>query len=149
MRHSEANSERKLERGGAVPSVTSDHADDAVRRLVQQLPEEMLSMAWRSELNERLRACARERTRARALNWAWLWTGFAGALACAWAMWAFGGHRMSQPEPTESLEAALVAAWRESASTITLQAAGPSLERTSASEDSALYRHSDLDVESL
>jgi hypothetical protein len=56
---------------------------------------------------------------------------------------------MSQSEPTETLELALVAARRESASTITLQAAGPSLERTSASGHSELYRHSDLDVESL
>lgn len=149
MKHSEANSERKLECGAAVPSVVSDHVDDPVRRLVQQLPEEMLSMAWRSELNERLRACARERTRARTLSRAWCWTGFAGALACAWAIWTISSHRISQPEPTESLELALVAARRESASTMTLQSAGPSLERTSASEDSALYRHSDLDVESL
>lgn len=148
MRNDELN-RREGCAGDATPPGDPDTELIAVRRLVQELPDDVLSLTWRSELNERLLACARQRPAARPMRWAW-WTGLVGAMACAWTIWALGSHQ-TRPQPSASgtIELALVAARQESASGITLQTAGPGLERTSANESAALYRHSDLDIESL
>lgn len=50
-------------------------AQESMRLLVQALPDEEPSMAWRSELNERLRAMT---TSPKSKTWGWLWKPAAG-----------------------------------------------------------------------
>lgn len=56
---------------------------EAMRNLVRELPEDSLSMAWRSSLNERI--LAEEKAKARKSRWTWALRPAFG-LACAGAL---------------------------------------------------------------
>ena len=82
-----------------------------VRQLVSGLPEDTLSMAWRSSLNEKLMQNAKQNRRRQLLTWTLrpaLGLGLAGIFAF---VVMFRASTVSEPAPvhkTNQLEAALV-----------------------------------------
>ncbi len=84
-----------------------------IREMVRALPEETLSMTWRSELNTKLRAAA---LRKRKLDlFGWVWKPTAGlALAAALAVAIFIRPAMTGVTPDTSIEKALVSHYIDS-----------------------------------
>jgi|SRR5579862_2596544 len=85
-----------------------------IREAVRALPEETLSLSWRSDLNSKLRATA---ARKRKLDlFGWIWKPTAGlALACALAIAIFVHPNLPGAVPDNSIEKALVSHYVDSA----------------------------------
>ncbi|MDR3689144.1 MAG: hypothetical protein P4L46_07170 [Fimbriimonas sp.] len=60
---------RDLDRMNSVDDMIESPEQHSVRKLVQALPEESLSLAWRSSLNEKLLETAAAKKRRNRLNW--------------------------------------------------------------------------------
>jgi hypothetical protein len=125
-------------------------ADDAISpKIVQSLPEEQVSLAWRSRLNEQvLSIAAKTRKKARVLA-IWrpaLGLGLAGALAIVFTVSQPG---KSGPEYTR-VEAALVQVHTETVQAAELAGVGLATHEAVASRtvDDA-YNWSEVDIETL
>jgi hypothetical protein len=87
-------------------------AQSQLRKLVRDLPEDVPSMAWRSELNEKLRAMS-DQPVARRTPW-WMRFGFAGAATTAVvALIVIGPWRAQSAVPSGSLELAILLEHRD------------------------------------
>jgi len=90
----------------------------AMRSVVRQLPDDTLSMAWRSALNEKLVAEAAAKQRRQRVSW-FLRPALGFGLACTLAVLVLvraPGHVSTAPVstlPSEGLEAALVSTHRQ------------------------------------
>lgn len=108
-------------------------AGEAIRRLVAELPSEEPSLAWRSQLNERLRAEAPGQRRRPIFAWA-----MSGSLAAACAlgvlMFVSQRHAPIAPAPVDE-EAKLLAAYHESTSVLEISATEPGAARAAGSAD--------------
>lgn len=83
-----------------------------VAKLVNKLPDEEVSLVWRSQLNERLLTVSRQLKRRQRLIWVWrpaLGLGLAGLVAIVLVL-PRGGQSVESPAPKPSVEAALVKA---------------------------------------
>lgn len=103
-------------------------AQKQVRDAVRNLPEEPLSMAWRSQLNEQIVAVTVKKQRVQLFGW--IWKPAAGlAVACSLAVlfvWRTQPTNFVQPSRNDSgIEAALMAAHQES--TVMSYVVGPGL----------------------
>jgi hypothetical protein len=100
-----------------------------VAAVVRSLPEETLSMAWRSSLNERMLVEVKKRQRVRLFGWIWKPTsGLALAGALALAVMFRPGMVESLPVAAHhsgTVEANLVSYYRQS--TVAYDVAGPGL----------------------
>ncbi len=110
-----------------------------VAKVVQALPEETVSMAWRSALNEKVLLASKARQRAKVINWVWRPTAglaLASALAIVFVM-RTGAPVMSAPSglTSNSVEAKLVAFHRDSS--LAYDVSGPGLTNTDAVEGKA------------
>jgi hypothetical protein len=106
-------------------------AQQQIREAVRVLPEETLSMAWRSGLNEQIAAMAANKKRRVAFDWVWK-PALGAALACSFAfvvMWKT--HPTQAPasmvsnSSSASIETALLDAHQESS--VAADVAGPGL----------------------
>jgi len=100
----------------------------AIRQVVHDLPEDTLSMAWRSSLNERLLAVPVAR-RPR-FRFSWIAMPAGAAVACALAIAVFlhaPGSAMPQPQVRNgsSVETGLLEAYRQESVTHEIEGAGP------------------------
>jgi hypothetical protein len=102
-------------------------AQQSVRGLVASLPDEQVSMAWRSSLNERLLQSAAKKRRQRVLSWV-LKPAFglavAGALATVIIMRQPAQEPTSVPPSSGAIEASIVAVHRENAAYSDMVGAG-------------------------
>lgn len=113
---------------------------DGVREVLRSLPYEEPSLAWRSRLNERLRALAGTQRKPAVWRWAAM---FAAGAACGVMASLWIG--MNRNLPVVDFEAALLAARQESVSYLEISAG--SFEETEPG--AARKRWSELDMEPL
>lgn len=119
----------------------------AVQRLVQELPEESLSLAWRSELNEKLRQTVPQpRWRGRLAHG---WRPALGlALAGCLAFTVMLRSPDTQPPAQHNIEASLVQAYTDTSSVDDLAGAGLSAreigDTTRSSDSSVDWTEADL-----
>jgi hypothetical protein len=116
--------------------------DESVRGLVGALPEDEPSMAWRSELNEKLLSL---QAKPRARWWA-SWRPMAGlAVAGALALTLLVRSPQADPNPqVTGLDEVLIAAHRESAARQEIGAASVSSLRSDTGSGPAYYDEVDL-----
>lgn len=139
MKHHQTDSE--------LEALLQSESQQAVRRVVGALPEESLSLAWRSDLNERLRQTRPEpRWRARFVQ---SWRPALGlALAGCLALTVTLRSPVTQQAPRHNLEASLVQAYTDTTSVDEL--AGPGLtprdisDTTQESDSSTDWTEADL-----
>jgi hypothetical protein len=143
-KHEIAELDQKL----AAPSQT------AVQKVIQALPEETVSMAWRSSLNEELLSVAKARRKSDVIR-TWLMRPLAG-LALAGALSAVVFLRTPHRAPVATtkapaVEAALIAAHEEAASygEVTGTGLSPVEVAYDTSRPVTDIEWSELDVESL
>ena len=130
-----------------IDALLKSDSQDRVRRVVRSLPEESLSLAWRSGLNERLREIKPvPRWRAR-LVVAWKPALGLALATCLAAILVF----RTAPTPTHhtaNVEASLVAVYEDSASSDEVSGSGLALhevnDTTKTSDSSAESTDSDL-----
>lgn len=123
----------------------------AMRDVVQSLPEDTLSMAWRSSLNEKiLEGAAKKRQRRR---WLWFLAPSAGlAVACALATVVILGVGRHEQPADRGLEAAMVSMHRDLSSTQDVTGSGLNALETKNDVSSKPIDTIDLnesDIESL
>lgn len=101
----------------------------AIRKIVEGLPDDTLSMAWRSQLNERLLAASTVRRPRFRLSWiAMPAAGAAVAYALAVAVFLHApGTALPQAQPSHNyaVEAGLLDAYRQESVTHEIEGAGP------------------------
>ncbi|HRJ26895.1 MAG TPA: hypothetical protein PLO61_05235 [Fimbriimonadaceae bacterium] len=129
--------------------------EQAVPSCLKSLPEETPSLAWRSSLNEQLRALAPAASARPRRLWKWLTGGsLALGVASSIALVLIWQHRagLTSPAPSPqvapSVEAALIAAHQEGMSQIEFSA--PSKSSASGSNTATEeFQWSEVDLESL
>lgn len=136
-------------------------SQQAIRSVVKGLPEDTLSMAWRSSLNEKILAEAAVKPKRRSVSW-FLRPALGLGLACTLAVVVlFRGHGVSPssslPADTEGLEAALVNVHQQA--TLASDVAGVGLSpvemvaysspSSSSNSRSAMPQWSEADLDSL
>lgn len=131
-------------------------AQMAMREVVQALPEDSLSMAWRSGLNERLIAEGARHQRRRRFTWALrpaAGLAMAGALAAVIVIRTSPVPSVSSnPAPKDSFEAALLSAHAEASQDADVAGAGiRPMEANFASRDRVPDNldWTEFDIESL
>lgn len=130
-------------------------AQRAVRSAVAALPEDTPSLAWRSELNERLRASAVQPKRARWSPFVWgpaFGLGVAGALSILMLNRAPITTRPTTPSQSAGVEAMLVSAHLESVRTADIVGTGITPEEASLGatvQNEADETPIEVDLESL
>lgn len=96
-----------------------------IANIVRDLPEDTVSMAWRSALNEKLAPMAAKQERARRITWIWkpsLGLALAATLAVVMVM-RIPDNRPASSKDSDALEAGLVAYHQDS--TVAMDVAGP------------------------
>ncbi len=110
-------------------------AQRQVADTVRALPEETVSLAWRSALNERLAPIAAKKVRVRRVGWLWKPTAglaMAGALAVAVMFRIAPSPTISSVSVSSGVEANLVAFHQQSE--VAYDVAGPGLANPDAIE---------------
>src|SRR5690242_12148641 len=95
-------------KGKDLDQELSSPAQTQMREIVQALPEETVSLSWRSDLNARLYAEAARRRKLNLFGWIWkpaAGLALAGALAIAFML---PMSKASAPESRGDVEKALV-----------------------------------------
>lgn len=91
-------------------------AQSQMREMLKSMPEDTVSMAWRSDLNERIASVVAVKQRRRRFAWVLspaLGLGLAGALAITMLTKTPTSPNLGQP-PKPSIETNLVASFRDS-----------------------------------
>lgn len=127
---------------------------EQVRQLVSQLPEDTLSMAWRSSLNEKLLEASAANARRKRRAWMFrpaFGLAVAGALAAiAFIQPSFRNGSPSVSHSTGTLEAALVMDHQTNVELSDLSGAGLNPAEASPSQNiSTDGEWSDIDLDSL
>lgn len=147
-------------RNNANPEQHSSQTTDAqlssrsqvmMSSLVKKLPEDSPSMAWRSQLNEKIRAEAAKKAKAAKVRWFWSSSaGFGLATALAFVVLIpRGAGPVSPHDPSSSLESRLLSIHTESRALSSVSGTGVNYYETSQVTEGDLALPSDSDLGSL
>ena len=133
-----------------LDALLKSQSQEAIRSAVKSLPEESLSLSWRSELNERLREVKRQSVWRLRLIRSWkpaLGLALAGCLAMLIAVRPVERPSVST-SANSSIEASLVSSYTDNTNAEDLVGAGLNIhevsDTTKASDSSSQWTESDL-----
>ncbi|MCC7230016.1 MAG: hypothetical protein IT203_06450 [Fimbriimonadaceae bacterium] len=127
-------------------------AQSQMREMLKSMPEDTVSMAWRSGLNERIASAVAVKQRRRRFAWVLspaLGLGLAGALAITMLTKAPTSPNLGQPAKP-SIESNLVASFRDSMNYTNVTGVGLNPDEVARSRSiSAVYDPDEVDFDSL
>jgi len=131
-----------------LDALLNSAGQQAIREAVNAMPEEQLSLAWRSDLNERLRQVRPTSKWRVTINATWKPAVMFALGGCLVMALMLRTTPLSSPKGSDNVEASLVAAFDDSANSE--EVAGPGLgmhevgDTTQASDSSSDWTDSDL-----
>ena len=143
-------SNRQSEMNIPTDSQLESPAQMKVSALVSQLPSDSLSMSWRSQLNEKLRAEQAKKAKATKVKWIWSSSAGLGLAAClALAVMVPRNSVMPVKPQVSQIESGLIGIHTESRALSSVSGTSVNYYETSDASQGDLASPVDADIESL